>query len=185
MGDGILEPHPTIAALRLAILGHPAASGEAGDQLANLFEGSVASEGSGFFAHGQQGCAIGKQALEFGKQRLRGDLGLEHHDGRAGGGEDFRVLALVIVGRLRERHEQRGLAGSGELGDGAAGAREHEVAGGVLGGHIVDEGANLPTSGVGSALGVGCGGGLDVAGAGLVKDGQTGDRFEQGLHDER
>ena len=58
--------------------------------------------------------------------------------------EEARVGGLVVVHRVRERHQDARHAAGGELGDGhRAGAADDEVGLGVAARHVVDEGDQL------------------------------------------
>src|SRR2546425_990106 len=71
---------------------------------------------------------VSAQGQEGPRQTLAGQHALLHHDRGARLRELARVVALVIVGRRRQGHQDRGLAARGDLRHAAgAGARDHQV----------------------------------------------------------
>ena len=71
---------------------------------------------------------------------LRREVALLDQDRRAALGQEARVRRLVVVDRVRERHQDARHAAGGELGDGdGAGAADHQVGLGVAARHVVDE----------------------------------------------
>ena len=77
-------------------------------------------------------------------QRIRGQIPLRQQARRADPHHRIGILGLMIVGGLRQRHEQRAQAGGLQLGDGhGAGAAQRQIRPRVRRGHVLDEGQNL------------------------------------------
>ena len=99
---------------------------------------------------------------------LCGERPRRQHDRGAGRGERARVGALVVVGRVRVGHEQRGQPRHRELGHGQrAAAAQREVALGIARGHVALERHDARGD---ARRGVGGRDALAVGLAGLVED---------------
>ncbi len=70
---------------------------------------------------------VAEQLGDEARQQGAVELGVVHQERRAAGDHLARVLALVVGGGVRVRHQDRRLAEGGELGDGAARARHDQV----------------------------------------------------------
>ena len=79
-------------------------------------------------AMAQQFAAALAQLLQLGGEPLRREIAIRDQHRGAFAHQELRVEGLVIVDRRRERHEDRGHAHRGELGNGErAGAADHQV----------------------------------------------------------
>ena len=70
------------------------------------------------WARASRPLAVGERSTQGVGEPLGGEIGLLHHQSRAGLLEQGGVGRLVLVERVRERHQDRRAADHGELGDG-------------------------------------------------------------------
>jgi hypothetical protein len=94
--------------------------------------------------HGPDPRRLVHEAGELPGEGLAGEILLLDHPRRPRGGECLRVGALVVVGGLREGHQDRGSSPNRELGAGRGPtAGEHEVRARHPDFHVVEEGHHL------------------------------------------
>jgi len=143
-------------------------------------------EGTGLGGHPFERAAAGEQVGQGLQQELRGETGFKDHRRCTCQDKSFGVFALVVVGSLGKRDEQRRFACSSQFGHGAGSAPgQHQIGSFEAAGHVVEKGVNLPAR-RGSVAGlVGGEGGFGVTGSGLVQDGKTGYSSEQRRRDLR
>ena len=83
---------------------------------------------------------VARQPQHHRRQPLAGQLALVDHLGGAGTGQRRGVLALMVVGGRRQRHQHHRPAEDGQLGQRrGAGARHHQVGCRHLRRHVVEE----------------------------------------------
>src|SRR5436190_23311035 len=78
--------------------------------------------------HARQRAGIGREVPDLVEQPGSVQVAVEDQPRGAGSLERFRILLLMVVGRERERYQERWLAGRREFGHGArAGAADDQV----------------------------------------------------------